>query len=241
MKLAHLLLAGLAGAAASLFAEPHKSSFGPPLICFQYDIGSARSLPWSEGNDSFGVDPKYSCEQLVPDTLAVLDSSKDVLVHMETIRRATIYASRQGEKPTKTRDTGMSDRLVIAMLDRALKTIAREPQSSLAWLDAGYAIGGAVHMGSQQGASFLEYFEKARAAAPSDLGLAFAACAAYLDSPKNEIWERHFRETLAGAPEGSLLRKNALAYGENYLGKEKMEKLLAGEGKKAAPSKKTKE
>jgi hypothetical protein len=65
---------------------------GPPLICFPFEIGAARTLPMGHGN-WHDTDPKYDVSHLVADTLAILTPETPVLVRMETIRRAAIYAS----------------------------------------------------------------------------------------------------------------------------------------------------
>jgi len=63
---------------------------GPPLICHPIEIGQAKSLPWVEFNQRGRTD--YDLKNLSRDTLAILDSHTPVLVRMETLRRATIYA-----------------------------------------------------------------------------------------------------------------------------------------------------
>jgi hypothetical protein len=65
---------------------------GPPLLCFPFDIGSARTLPMG-GSDWRTVDPAYDVSHLVSDTLGFLAPSAPVVVRMETLRRATIYAA----------------------------------------------------------------------------------------------------------------------------------------------------
>jgi hypothetical protein len=76
--------------AAVLLSRPALA--GPPLLCFPFDIGSARSLPMGHGSWQ-ATDANYDVSQLVPDTLALLAPDTPVMVRMETIRRATIYAS----------------------------------------------------------------------------------------------------------------------------------------------------
>lgn len=76
--------------AAVLIARPALA--GPPLLCFPFDIGAARSLPMGSGGWKV-TDPKYDVTHLVDDTLALLTPETPVLVRMETLRRATIYAS----------------------------------------------------------------------------------------------------------------------------------------------------
>jgi hypothetical protein len=75
--------------------------------------------------------------------------------------------------------------------------------------------------------SWIEHFNNAVALAPEDGAVSFAASAAYLDSPKNEDLKKFLCHALRTAPADSLLMKNAMAYGEHYLGKEKLAELLA--------------
>ena len=65
---------------------------GPPLLCFPYDIGNARSLPMAQGSWR-AIDPRYDVSRLVDDTLVLLAPETPVVVRMETLRRATIYAA----------------------------------------------------------------------------------------------------------------------------------------------------
>jgi hypothetical protein len=78
-------------AAAVLIARPALA--GPPLLCFPFDIGSARTLPMAVGNWE-KIDVRYDVAHLVDDTVALLTPDTPVLVRMETLRRATIYASK---------------------------------------------------------------------------------------------------------------------------------------------------
>src|SRR5215475_7455101 len=65
---------------------------GPVLICKNYEIGAAKSLPWG-GSDWRSVKPDYDINRLVEDTLALLTPETPVIVRMETLRRAVIYAA----------------------------------------------------------------------------------------------------------------------------------------------------
>ena len=67
---------------------------GPPLLCHPFDIGSAASLPWSGSWSWFDGQADYRLANLVGDTDALLAPSTPVIVRMETLRRAAIYASR---------------------------------------------------------------------------------------------------------------------------------------------------
>ena len=66
---------------------------GPPLVCFPFEIGNAGTLPMG-ANGWRSIDPTYDVTRLVDDTLALLRPETPVLVRMETLRRATIYARR---------------------------------------------------------------------------------------------------------------------------------------------------
>jgi hypothetical protein len=70
---------------------PSRVFAGPPLICHPYDIAKATSLPG--GSDRFGTSATYDRTHLVADTLALLKPEMPVLVRMETLRRAAIYAT----------------------------------------------------------------------------------------------------------------------------------------------------
>ena len=67
---------------------------GPPLLCFPFETGGAKTLPMKSG-DWKAIDSKYDVSHLVPDTIGLLTPSTPVVARMETIRRATIYASTQ--------------------------------------------------------------------------------------------------------------------------------------------------
>jgi hypothetical protein len=83
----------LASAALLVLARPALA--GPPLLCFPFEIGAARSLPMSTDAAKHwrAIDPKYDVAHLVADTLSLLVPSTPTIVRMETLRRATVYAS----------------------------------------------------------------------------------------------------------------------------------------------------
>lgn len=120
-----LMVAFFAGAALFL-ARPALA--GPPLLCFPFEIGAARSLPMGHGA-WHSIDTKYDVARLVDDTLAILTAAAPVNVRMETIRRATIYASKH---PT------IANALLTALQQRA-----QHPESktaALAVFDYGYLV-----------------------------------------------------------------------------------------------------
>ena len=70
---------------------------GPPLLCNPFDIGNAKSLPWDGTRAFWQGRADYRLENLVADTAALLTPSTPVIVRMETLRRAALYASTDGE------------------------------------------------------------------------------------------------------------------------------------------------
>lgn len=115
------LLAAMLGIAGSAQA-------GPPLICHVISIRNAKSLPWTSNS---GVDPNYDVKSLASDTLAILTPDTPVLVRMETLRRATLYA-RQDPRAAKE--------LLARLYARATDSDRAGHPDALAWFDAGYLV-----------------------------------------------------------------------------------------------------
>ena len=114
-------LVALLGVAAPALA-------GPPLLCHPFDIGSARSLPWDGTNAWWQGRADYNLQNLVADTEAVLTPSTPVIVRMETLRRAALYASL---------DDKVAARLLSSVTARA-NAAAQGAASASALFDAGY-------------------------------------------------------------------------------------------------------
>ncbi len=77
---------------------------GPLLVCHGYDIGDAKSLPWDESYVWSASKPTYDLSRLVADTEAILMPATPIVVRMETLRRAAIYASHDRAIATTLRD-----------------------------------------------------------------------------------------------------------------------------------------
>jgi hypothetical protein len=104
---------------------------GPPLICHSIDIGSRHSLPWLVTERWNGADPTYNVVRLIDDVLDILVPDAPVRVRMETLRRAAIYSARE---------TGLSDRLTVRLVARAMDATAAGTPDPSAWFDAGYFV-----------------------------------------------------------------------------------------------------
>src|ERR1700758_5552774 len=84
----------VAGTVAILLTMAGAVIAGPPLICHAFDIGNAKSLPFVGHDWDLSGGEGYDVKGLAQDTIAILDGSQMTLVHMETLRRATLYARK---------------------------------------------------------------------------------------------------------------------------------------------------
>src|SRR5713226_2529096 len=100
---------------------------GPPLICHSIDIGTAPSLPWTSSGWNLSGQETYDVSHLVPDTLALLAPSTPVLVRMETLRRATLYAQQR---------TALAKELLFRLEARTREN----PKDALPAFDFGYLV-----------------------------------------------------------------------------------------------------
>jgi len=189
---------------------------GPPLICHAIDIGSAQSLPWTSSGWNLNGQENYDLNHLVPDTLALLVPSTPVLVRMETLRRATLYAQQR---------TAIANELLFR-----LEANTREhPKDALAAFDFGYltecyrqANWLRQHtdaLKSSEGADAVranppmktmdgyEWVRKAIALRGSDPQMEFAAALMTAEGARGEH-DRHLQNAMAGAKADALLARN---------------------------------
>jgi len=116
-----------AAIAVALVLAARPALAGPPLVCFPFDIGTATSLPMGTASWK-SVDARYDVAHLVDDTLALLTPATPVIVRMETLRRATVYASTH---------PAVASALLDALRERASKPSAHP---ALAVFDFGYLV-----------------------------------------------------------------------------------------------------
>lgn len=111
----------------ALAATADVAMAGPPLLCHPFDIGSAKSLTWDNSHGWQGRIGATNMKTLVADTEALLTPDTPVIVRMETLRRAALYAST---------DTQIATELFTRIQARA----ATAKQGALETFDAGYLI-----------------------------------------------------------------------------------------------------
>ncbi|MPY90210.1 MAG: hypothetical protein GEU99_20080 [Luteitalea sp.] len=198
-----------------LFTVSHAAEAGPPLICRQFDAGTASVLPWSTATDWKAPDRSYDVARLTADTLRLLSDDAPVLARMENLRRATIYAAQ---------DRRVAAELLAAVLGRALTAAAEGSPDPLAWFDAGYLIESyrqASHIyqwdmlsgaersswmlrSEPEGLDGYHFVRKALDLGGSHPEMEFAASL----MKEGSISADHRQRAVAGAKAGSLLAKN---------------------------------
>ena len=204
-------------AALTLFITASTAQAGPPLLCHPFDIGGARSLPW-EGQSWSEGKSDYNVANLVADTEAILTPEAPVIVRMETLRRAALYASR---------DAAVATRLLALVNDRAAaaeRAGASSPATAMALFDAGYlaatyeqisalrgesGLGSRSHtiarvIGSANGKALLD---RTVAMRPDDAAIRFAA-ALVAASGDRAAYTRHAAKAREGAGRDPLLARN---------------------------------
>jgi hypothetical protein len=177
---------------------------GPPLICHAFDIGNAKSLPWISHDWNLSGAEKYDTHNLASDTLAILNASPVPLVHMETLRRATLYARK---------DPAAAKQLLLQLVARAKSSEASSNPEAFVLFDAAYLIEAYKQWLSEKGQNpangldGLPWLKHALQLRPSDPQMAFAAALITLHGPETECRE-YAQSASAGAKNDQLLKRN---------------------------------
>jgi hypothetical protein len=187
----------------TLFLFTSSALAGPPLICHSFDIGDAKSLPWISHDWNLSGSESYNTKNLSADTIAILDSDPVVLVHMETLRRATLYARK---------DSIAAKQLLTKLVARA-DSLANTPAAALASFDLGYLAEtfkqwmGKDEPNPAQGFDGYALVKKSIQFRGNDPQMHFAAALISLNGPADE--ERDFaQKAIAGAKTDALLQRN---------------------------------
>lgn len=205
------------GVATAVLGLTNFALAGPPLICHAIEIGQAKTLPWVDLN--FQKGNGYDLNNLTRDTLEILDSNPSVLVRMETLRRATIYARQ---------DPQIAKELLVRLRARAENSNG-DSQGALAWFDVGYLTETYkqwIRTGAYNPARGLDgyaWVTKAMRLRGSDPEMEFAAALITLPGPESEH-RAHVQKAIAGAKSDPLLAQNLAA---NF-GRQTIAEVLAG-------------
>lgn len=181
---------------------------GTPLICHPYDIGSAKSLP---GGDWKGTNPAYDRTHLVRDTLALLTPDTPVIVRMETLRRAAIYATANLRGWAKGASYTAEDRAVAGALLEQLRLRTNEPAPELALFDLGFFTETLRQTNLDPALNGYDLLLKVAELRPNDADVQFALALAS-SWPKRKEHSAHLAHASAGAKPGTLLAANLASH-----------------------------
>jgi len=194
MRKTLLFTFGLATLATMFVAQA-----GPPLICHPYNIGDATSLPWDAVSAWNSPDPAYNIQNLVNDTLAILDQGAPVLVRMETLRRAVLY--------------GVNDHTAASSLLAQLEGRQAAKPSANAYFDYGYFLASLNQIqwlykeDLSAGVDGYQFVQKALALAPDSPEMHFAAAIMAASPPRPAERDAHLAKARA-AKSDALLAQN---------------------------------
>jgi hypothetical protein len=214
MKLRKILcLKYFAAIAAVVLVFSSPALAGPPLICHAIDIGSGQSLPWTSTGWNLSGQENYDVSHLVTDTLALLTPSAPVLLRMETLRRAALYAQQR---------TPLAKELLFRLEARTREN----PKDALAAFDFGYLVecyrqaswlrqhtdwlkASADPAGPNLAMKIDGYawVLKAITLRGSDPQMEFAAALMTTEGPRSDH-DRHLQNALAGAKADAMLARN---------------------------------
>lgn len=186
---------------------------GTPLICHPYVIGAAKSLPGSDG-DWKGVNPTYDRTHLVRDTLALLTSETPIIIRMETLRRAAIYATAGMRGWGDNKGFDAEDRANTSALLEKLQERAKSATGqalALALFDVGFFTETLRQTGLDRSLNGYDTLLKARELRGPDADMEFALALASA-WPKRKEHNEHLSRARAGAKDGSLLASNLASH-----------------------------
>ena len=202
------------GLIAAMLCLASVAQAGPPLICHAFEIGRAKSLPWISHSWNLSGSENYDVKNLVRDTLDILGPDTPVLVRMETLRRATLYARK---------DPVVAKELLARLHARATAAESSGHPDALAWFDAGYLAetykqwlgqnlphmtdGMRMDPNPAAGVDGYALVKKAITLRGVDPQMEFAAALITLSGPQEEH-RQHAQKAIAGAKSDSLLAQN---------------------------------
>jgi hypothetical protein len=191
-----------AGLLALLIAVAGVAFAGPPLICHAFDIGSAKSLPWISHDWNLTGTETYDTSKLAADTFAILATNSSVLVHMETLRRATLYARKD---PAAAKD-------LLNRLTAGTKSAQSGAPPALYYFDVGYLAETYKQWlepshNPAQGIDGYALVKQAIQLRGHDPEMEFAAALLTLSGPASEHRD-HVEKAMAGAKIDALLAQN---------------------------------
>jgi hypothetical protein len=208
----HAARAVLALGLVALLA-PASLHAGPPLICHPYEIGAAKSLPGATDGHWLGISRSYDRQNLVGDTLALLTPDTPVLVRMETLRRAAIYATSEMRGWEKNAYTAEDREISMTLLKqlRGRADTKDEAKRALALFDAGFFAETLRQTNMDPGFDGYPLLVQAAGLRPADAEIQFALAIAGVATKRAEQAE-HLARARAAAKSNSLLASNIASH-----------------------------
>jgi hypothetical protein len=200
----------------ALAATADVAMAGPPLLCHPFDIGTAKSLTWDNSHGWQGRVGATSMKTLVADTEGLLTPDTPVIVRMETIRRAALYASTDAQVATE-------------LFTRLQARASSAKSGGLETFDAGYLIETFRQISKMKGwerddraqtqlttlqslvdkADGEAMIQQSLAARNGDPAIEFAAALIAGSYPARRAdYYKHAQKARAGAAQDALLTKN---------------------------------
>jgi hypothetical protein len=187
-------------------------------------------LPWSGPTDWRAAGKNYDINHLVEDTVGLLTPDTPVLVRMETLRRATVYAVwsiNDYKVGYSVKDAAVAgellSRLKARIPDAGVKSDKRA--AALAMFDYGYLVEtykqGAYDSQASRGAKLVGDIDgyglivRAIAQLGGDPEMEYAAALSCMGRKREAgqgAYVAHLQKAADGAQEGSLLARNMLNY-----------------------------
>jgi hypothetical protein len=172
---------------------------GPPLVCRPFDIGDSTSLPWTHDNGWRGERADYDVTHLTRDTVALLTPTTPIMVRMETLRRAAVYASH---------DPRVANDLLTTVMARA-----RKADDVLALFDAGYLAEtykqlGPISPNVAALAASIDGYDMVRRSLTARKDPAIEFAAALMTNWKGDAHAQHAERARAGIKADQLLARN---------------------------------
>jgi hypothetical protein len=199
---------------------------GPPLVCHPFEIGNARSLPWGGSDGWRSPDKSYDISRLADDTMALLAPGTPVLVRMETIRRATIYAiwPEDNKVGGSVKNERVAADLLARFKARVSEAEARSDKKAAAFalFDYGCLVEsykqsswGSPKPSLAAGIDGYAMIVNAIGMRGGDPEMEFGAALACMGKKREEggaAYVAHVQRAAAGAKEGTLLAQNLLTH-----------------------------
>jgi hypothetical protein len=203
---------------AVLAATADVALAGPPLLCHPFDIGTAKSLTWDNSNGWQGRTAATNMKTLVADTEAILTPDTPVIVRMETLRRAALYASTDAQVATElftrlqarasTAKKGGLETFDAGYLIETFREITRRGNDGWKREDGAQVQTAALQslLGNADGEAMVQQSLAANAGNPSIEFAAALIAASY--KGRNADYLKHAQKARAGAAQDALLTKN---------------------------------